>query len=217
MKVTVLGASGMVGTPLVAELLSRGHQVNAVVRNPDRIAARDDLTVTRGDAFDPDSVRSVIDGADALVTLVTVRDDAQRDDSARTPVSLVRTAAEVSAAAGVRYFAMGGAGSLEIAPGLQLVDSPDFPAEYKPESGGFRDALTYLSSDAPDGLDWTMLSPPIQIDPEAGRTGEYRVGGGSLLTDADGNSRISAADLAVAVVDELETPKHSGVRFSVAY
>jgi len=217
MKVTVLGASGMVGTPLVEELLDRGHEVTAVVRNPDRIAARDNLTVSRGDAFDPDSVRSSIQGADVLVTSVTVRDDAQRDDAARTPVSLVRTAAEVAAAEGVRYFAMGGAGSLEIAPGLQLVDSPEFPAEYKAESGGFRDALDYLKSDAPAGLTWTMISPPIEIDPAAERTGRYRTGGGTLLTDDDGRSRISAADLAAAVVDELETPKHTGDRFSVAY
>jgi putative NADH-flavin reductase len=217
MKVTVLGASGMVGAPLVDELLSRGHEVTAVVRNPDRIAARDNLTVSAGDAFDPDSVRASIDGADALVTSVTVRDDAQRDDAARTPVTLVRTAAEVAAEAGVRYFAMGGAGSLEIAPGLQLVDSPEFPPEYKPESGGFRDALNWLKAEAPAGLDWTMLSPPIQIEPDSPRTGGYRTGGGTLLTDADGNSRISAPDLAVAVVDELEKPQHSRERFSVAY
>jgi hypothetical protein len=217
MRVTVFGASGMVGTPLVDELLNRGHRVTAVVRNPDRITARDNLTVSTGDAFDPESVRTAIRGADALVTLVTVRDDAQRDDPARTPVSLVRTAAEVAAAEGVRYFPMGGAGSLEIAPGLQLVDSPDFPAVAKAESAGFRDALNYLKSDAPSGLDWTMISPPIQIDPAAERTGEYRTGGGTLLTDDQGKSRISAADLAVAVVDELEKPQHPGDRFSVAY
>lgn len=217
MQVTVFGASGMVGARVVDELLDRGHQVTAVVRRPDRIQPRENLTVTRGDAFDPDSVRASVQGADVLVTSVTVRDDAQRDDATRTPVALVRTAAEVAAAADVRYFAMGGAGSLEIAPGLQLVDSPEFPAAYKPESGGFRDALNYLKSDAPSGLDWTMISPPIQIEPESERTGAYRTGGGTLLTDDDGRSRISAADLAVAVVDELETPKHTRDRFSVAY
>jgi hypothetical protein len=216
MKVTVLGASGMVGGPVVDELLRRGHRVVAVARNPDRIAARDGLTVSAGDAFDPASVRSAIDGADVLVTAVAMRDD-QRTDPDRTPVALVRTAAEVADAAGIRLFAVGGAGSLEIAPGLQLVDSPEFPADYKPESAGFRDALAYLRSEAPSGLDWSMVSPPIQIEPGAERTGSYRTGADSLLTDEEGNSRISAADLAVAIVDELETPKHTRERFTVAY
>lgn len=217
MRVTLFGASGMVGRPLVEELLSRGHQVTAVVRNPDRVEARDGLTVIAGDAFDPGSVQAAIAGADVLVTSVTVRDEAQREDPARTPTALVRTAAEAAAAQGIRYFAMGGAGSLEVAPGVQLVDTPEFPAVAKPESGGFRDALHHLQDSAPDGLDWVMLSPPIRIDPEAGRTGSYRVGADTLLTDEQGDSRISAADLAVAVVDELEKPAHSGRRFSVAY
>jgi putative NADH-flavin reductase len=217
MQVTVLGGSGMVGARVVDELLGRGHQVVAVVRNPDRIQARVGLTVTVGDAFDADGVRAAVEGSDALVTSVSMRDVAQRTDPARGPVQLLRTAAEIAGGAGIRLFAVGGAGSLEIAPGRQLVDSPDFPAVAKQESAGFRDALTYLRTEAPAGLDWSMVSPPIQIVPDGERTGGYRTGADSLLTDEQGNSRISSADLAVAVVDELETRKHTRERFAVAY
>jgi len=218
MKVTLVGASGMVGAPILDELLNRGHEVTAVVRNPERIPdGKERLTVVSGDAFDAESVRGAVRGSDILITAVAMRDDAQRDDTARTPVDLIRTAAGVAEGADIRFFAMGGAGSLEIAPGLQLVDSPEFPADYKAESGGFRDALTWLRAEAPAGLNWTMISPPIEIDPASPRTGEYRTGADSLLADAAGASRISAADLAVAVVDEVETPKHPRNRFTVAY
>jgi putative NADH-flavin reductase len=217
-KVTLFGASGMVGARILDELLNRGHEVTAVVRNPERISTgKQRLTVLSGDAFDAGSVRDSARGSDILVTAVAMRDDAQRDDPARNPVDLIRTAAGVADGAQIRFFAMGGAGSLEIAPGLQLVDSPEFPADYKPESGGFRDALTWLRAESPAELSWTMISPPIQIEPDSPRTGKYRTGTDSLLTDAEGASRISAADLAVAVVDEVETSKHPRSRFTVAY
>lgn len=221
MRVVLLGASGKVGRPILDELLQRGHHVTAVARNAARLPAeRPGLTVTIGDIFNVTfrkHLRDLVDAAETLLCSVAMRDEAQRERADRSPVELVRIAADTAASAGARLFTMGGAGSLEVAPGVQLVDTPEFPEVAKAESLGFRDALVYLRKSAPEGLDWTMLSPPVSIEPGEPRTGRYRVGTDALVTDGQGRSRISAADLAVAVVDELERPQHLGTRFTVGY
>jgi hypothetical protein len=113
-----------------------------------------------------------------------------------------------------RLLVVGGAGSLEIAPGLQVVDTPDFPPQWKESALGARDALELLKAE--QGLDWTMLSPAALIEPGE-RTGRFRLGGDQLLVDGEGASRISLQDYAVAMIDELERPAHIGRRFTVAY
>jgi hypothetical protein len=213
MKIVLLGATGKVGGPILTELLARGHQVTAVARDPSRLpAATEGLAHRSGDVFDESFLADVVAGAEVVVCSVALRDPAQRD---RTPAQLIGGVARAAAAAGVRLVTMGGAGSLRTASGVDLVDTPGFPEVAKAESLGFREALHQLIDDAPDGLAWTMLSPPVSIEVDGARTGSYRTADDTLVVDEAGASRISAADLAVALVDEVERPAHPGRRFAV--
>lgn len=202
MKIAVIGASGRGGSRIVAELARRGHQVTAIARNPEKIATQTNVTAKKGDLYDP-GLSSLLKGHDAVVSAVHFL---QSDPD--TLIEAVRTS-------GVkRYFVMGGAGSLEVAPGVKLIDTPEFPAIYKDEAakgGVFLDRLSQEKD-----LDWTFLSPPALID-FGERTGTFRLGKDQLLIDGKGDSKISFEDFAVAAVDELETPKHSRQRFTVGY
>lgn len=202
MKVAVIGASGRGGSRIVAELVRRGHQVTAIARNPEKIAAQAHVTPRKGDLYDP-GLSSLLAGHDAVVSAVHFL---QSD-----PDTLI----EAVRASGVkRYFVMGGAGSLEVAPGVKLVDTPEFPALYKDEAlkgGVFLDRLRREQE-----IDWTFLSPSALID-FGDRTGKFRLGIDQLLVDGKGDSKISFEDFAVAAVDELEKPKHSRQRFTVGY
>lgn len=215
MKVLLIGATGNLGRPLLRELLARGHEVAVLVRDPAPLREEfPDIPATAGDAFDRATVAAAAAGNDAIVSSVAMRDEPQRGRSA---VELTRTLADVATEQGLRWLSMGGAGSLLVAPGQQFVDSPEFPDAARPESLAFRAALEELKQNAPDGLQWTVLSPPVFIDPEGERTGTFRTGGDDLLRAADGVSRISRQDLAVAMVDELESGAHPRRRFTVAY
>lgn len=202
MKIAVIGASGRGGSRIVAELVRRGHQVTAIARNPEKIEVQANVTAKKGDLYDP-GLSSLLKGHDAVVSAVHFL---QSDPD--TLIEAVRTS-------GVkRYFVMGGAGSLEVAPGVKLIDTPEFPAIYKDEAakgGVFLDRLRQEKD-----LDWTFLSPPALID-FGERTGTFRLGKDQLLVDGKGDSKISFEDFAVAAVDELETPKHSRQRFTVGY
>lgn len=202
MKIAVVGASGRGGSRIVAELVRRGHQVTAIARNPEKVEAHAQVTPKKGDLYDP-GISAVLAGHDAVVSAVHFLDS--------DPDTLI----EAVRAAGVkRYFVMGGAGSLEVAPGVKLIDTPEFPAIYKDEAakgGVFLDRLRREKD-----LDWTFLSPPALIDFGA-RTGQFRLGKDQLLVDGKGDSKISFEDFAVATVDELEKPKHSRQRFTVGY
>ncbi len=213
MKVLLIGASGRVGRPIVRELRSRGHAVTALVRDPTVLIDEfPDLDAVAGDVFDANLLGDVLAGHDVLVSAVALRDDAQRD---RTPGALTRALADAAAAAGVRWVSLGGAGSLRTANGVDLVDTPDFPEAAASESRGFRAALHDLREHAPAGLAWTVVSPPALIVFDGERTGCYRTSDDTLLVDAQGRSTLSAADLAVAVVDEVDSAAHVGARFAV--
>lgn len=202
MKVAVIGASGRGGSRIVDELARRGHQVTAIARHPEKIKAHAGVSAVTGDLFDAGFAK-LLAGHDAVVSAVHF--------SASDPRKLI----EAVRAAGVgRYLVMGGAGSLEVAPGVRLVDTPAFPAIYKDEATKGGDFLDMLRSES--GLDWSFLSPAAMIDSGA-RTGKFRLGKDQLLIDAQGKSFISFEDYAVAVVDELERPQHSRQRFTVAY
>lgn len=215
MRVLLLGATGKVGAPVRDELVARGHDVTAAVRDATRLpAATAALHHLPGDVFDPAFLAAAAADVDVVVCAVALRDPAQRD---RTPAALVRGVAEAAATAGARLVALGGAGSLRTTAGVDLVDTPGFPEVARPESLGFREALHGLRDAAPAGLHWTVVSPPVSIDVQGPRTGTYRTADDTLLVDAGGASRISAADLAVAVVDEVETAAHPRRRFAVGY
>jgi hypothetical protein len=197
------------------ELVSRGHAVTAFVRDPGALAEEfPALDTVAGDAFDVDAVGAALEQHDVLVSSVALRDDAQRG---RTPVELTQALAGVAARAGIRWVALGGAGSLRTATGADLVDTPEFPAAAARESRGFREALHHLRDHAPAGLIWTVVSPPALIVFDGERTGRYRTSDDTLLVDDEGRSTIAAADLAVAVVDEVESGAHPGARFAVGY
>jgi putative NADH-flavin reductase len=202
MKIAVLGASGRAGSEITSEAAARGHQVLALARNPEKIPAIDGVVAKAGDAADPEALATLIAGSDAVISALHF------DVSAETLLSAIRKA-------GVpRLLVTGGAASLEVAPGVRVIDSPDFPEEWKPFALGgitFLDALRQV-----DDVDWTFFSPAALIF-EGPRTGSYRPGTDQLVTDDSGESKISFADYAIAMVDELEAPKHSRARFTAAY
>lgn len=202
MKVALIGASGNVGSRVLAELARRGHTVTAIARNPGKIAAEPNVIAAKGDVFDKDGLATLLRGHDAVISSVLF--------TASDPETLI---AAVRGSGVKRYLIVGGAGSLEVAPGIALVDSPDFPAEYKEEAtkgGVFLDLLKREKD-----LEWTFLSPSAYFGP-GGRTGKFRLGTDQLLVGEHGSS-ISFEDYAIALVDELEQPRHIRQRFTVGY
>ncbi|MGV3727852.1 NAD(P)-dependent oxidoreductase [Hydrogenophaga sp.] len=214
MKIALIGATGFVGSAVLTELLSRGHAVTALARHPGKLAAEAGLQVVQADVSDAAQVAAAVAGHDAVVSAYNPgwgEPDIQRLFGLGYAAILAGTKQ-----AGVqRLLAVGGAGSLEVAPGLQLVDTPEFPAEWKAGALAARDLLTHLRTET--ALDWTFVSPPIALAPGE-RTGQYRVGGDQLLPGTgDAPAGISVADLAVAIVDEVQTPRHTRQRFTVAH
>jgi putative NADH-flavin reductase len=187
----------------VTELLNRGHQVTGIVRHPEELQPHEGLSVERGDANDEAQLVPLLQGHDAIISAVKF----QFVD----PKSLIQSVKQ----SGVkRLLVVGGAGSLEVAPGVQLVDTPDFPEAYKPESLAGREFLNTLRGEL--DLNWSFLSPSAEFVPGK-RTGKFRLGRDRLLVASNGESKISMEDFAIAFVDELETPRHSRERFTVGY
>jgi putative NADH-flavin reductase len=215
MKIVLFGATGNVGRRVIAEALRRGHEVVGVVRDPARSAAPDPrVRLVRGDALDAASVVEVTRGADAVVNAIS-----PRPGTTGVAPSLADAARALIAGLGVsgvkRLVVVGGAGSLEVSPGVALMDAPGFPEAYLSEAIEGRDALAVYRTEARD-LDWTFLSPAAEIGPGE-RTGTYRTTLDQFLADEQGRSFISYEDYAVALLDELEKPRHVGQRFGVAY
>ncbi|AEF20127.1 NAD(P)-dependent oxidoreductase [Pseudomonas fulva] len=203
MNVVILGISGRAGSRLGHELLQRGHQVTGIARDVSNVPAQSGLTLASADVADVERLVPLLKGHDAVISTTRfVGSDA---------VSLIGA---VKAAGVPRLLVVGGAGSLEMAPGVALIDTPEFPAAYKDEASAGRDFLNVLRGET--ALDWTFLSPSALFEPGQ-RTGRFRIGTDSLLVDADGNSAISMEDYAIALVDELEKPQHSRQRFTVGY
>ena len=203
MKIAVIGASGNAGSRISAELARRGHSVTAIARNPEKIAAQANVTPTRGDVMDQAGLARLLAGHDAAISSVHFL--------ASDPAKLIGAAKDSKVG---RYLVVGGAGSLEVAPGVRLVTTPGFPVAYKAEAekgAAFLDLLR-----AEKELNWTFLSPSALFT--AGeRTGKFRLGNDQLLTSADGKSSISFEDFAVALADEIERPAHIRQRFTVGY
>jgi len=200
-NIALIGASGRGGSRILKELSDRGHQVTAIARNPDRIAALPGIRAVKGDVFDEAGLVHLLRGHDAVISAVHF--------TASDAVSLI----EAVRASGVRrYVVMGGAGSLLVG-GKPLIESPDFPEVYKAEASKGAEFLELLKRT--DDLDWSFVSPSAEIF-EGERTGIFRIGKDELLVGAEG-SRISFEDFAVALVDEIETPNHGRQRFTVGY
>lgn len=203
MKIAHVGATGNVGSRIVAEALRRGHEVTAIARHPDKLKPHPKLNLQRGDVNDQADVAKLVSGHDAVVSSVKFQ--------LIHPRVLI---AGVKQAKVKRLLVVGGAGTLEVAPGVQLVDTPNYPDAYKPEALAGRDFLNVLGGE--QELDWTFLSPSAVFLPGE-RTGKFRLGTDQLLVEANGESKISFEDYAIALVDELETPRHSRQRFTAGY
>ncbi len=216
MKIALIGATGFVGSAVLSEFLARSHRVTVLVRRSSSLAARDGVSPVEADAYDAESVAASARGHDAVVSAFNPGwNDPELYDNFIRGSSAIERGVEASGVK--RLLVVGGAGSLFVAPGVQLVDTPEFashvPANVIPGARAARDALTALRGNT--SLDWTMLSPPALL--EAGtRTGAYRLGGEDLLMAGDQPAGISVADLAIAIADEIERPQHVRARFTVA-
>jgi len=201
-KITLIGATGNAGSRVLAELLSRGHTVKAISRRVENVAAHAQVEAVSADVNDRERLSTLIVGSDAVVSAVkfTELDVDQLIETVRQ--SGVR-----------RLLVVGGAGSLWLSPGVRELDGPNFPPHVKPEA--LKGAL-FLEKLRASTLDWTFLSPSRIFFPGS-RTGQFRVGEDTLLFDAAGKSSISLEDYAIALVDEIETPRHARSRFTVGY
>jgi hypothetical protein len=211
LKIALFGATGMIGSRIAAEAARRGHQVTALSRNPSRVPGDvANLEAAQADLLDTASVSAAVHGHDVVASAYAPpQDDVKSVDKA------TRALIEGVRAAGLkRVVVVGGAGSLEVAPGRQLVDTEDFPDAYKAVALAHRDTLP-IYREATD-LEWTFFAPAAMIAPGE-RTGKFRTAAKTLLADADGNSRISAEDYAAAFVDELEQSRFIREVATVAY
>lgn len=211
-KIALFGANGTIGSRVLREALDRGHQVTAVVRDPSKLSEAPGLTVVTGDVLDPKSVAAVAEGQDVVVSAVGGGDGpghiATIEPAAKSLVAGVRTLGD----AAPRIIAVGGAGSLRTPEGKQVWDTEGLPEFLLQIMHAHGDALDYYRT--VDDVRWTNISPAGLIEPGE-RTGTYRTALEDLVIGADGKSRISAEDYAVALVDEIERPQHVGERFTV--
>ena len=217
MKIALIGATGFVGSAILKEALSRGQQVTAVLRHPEKLSIKDkNLRVIPGNVMDTEKLSELIKGNDAVVS-------AYNPGWSNPDIynEFLKGSKSIQAAvkkSGIkRLITLGGAGSSYIAPNLQLIDTPEFPAEWKAGALAARDYLNILRKE--DQLDWTFVTPAIEMHPGTSgvRKGVYRTGLENPVFDENKKSIISVEDVAVAVVDELEKPKHIRQRFTIAY
>lgn len=216
MKTILIGASGFVGAAILNELLSRGHEVTAIVRHANKVGTVSaQLKVKEVNVLNIEELTAALEGADAIVSAYNAGwTNPNLYDDFIAGSEAIQQAVKLS---GVRRFiVIGGAGSLEI-EGNQLVDGPDFPADYKAGATAARDYLNRLKIEK--DLNWTFFSPAIEMHPgiTSGRTGQYRLGLNNPVFDADGRSSLSVQDLAVVIVDELEQNNHPQQRFTAGY
>jgi uncharacterized protein len=214
MKIALFGATGTIGQRILREALERGHEVTAIARNPSRIGEQNArLQTIAGDVTDADSVAKVVAGHDVVINSIG---PSQPEDDLNIVVDAAHSLLTGLSSADVkRLLIVGGAASLEVAPGVLLIDAAEFPAAWKGIAQAQMDALD-LYRTAQTDVDWTYISPAAFIEPGA-RIGVYRTGGDQLVVDEKGESRISTEDYAVALLDEVENPKHSRERFTVGY
>jgi putative NADH-flavin reductase len=213
-SIVLIGATGMIGQRFLHEALSRGHKVTALVRDTSRTGEQcANLDYRTGDIFQPDTIAAAALDHDGVVSAYGpgVKNDPKL--LVKAAHSLIEGLTRVEP---MRLIAVSGAGSLEVGPGMQLMNTPDFPAAWKGFAQAHAEALDVYRKAGFAEFDWTAASPPALIEPGT-RTGHYRTDLDQLIVDSNGNSYISAEDFAVAVVDEIEKPRFRGQRFTVGY
>lgn len=212
MNIVIIGASGFIGSALRNEALARGHHVTALVGRPEKLAPQANLTAHAVDVMDVNALTARIKGADAVISAFSGHAQADVLGYYLAGIGNIITAAKEARVP--RLLVVGGAASLEVAPGKLLFDSPDFPPQYKATAQGALQALELLRKEP--ALNWTMLSPSAVIAPGQ-RTGVFRTSLDQLIVRDDGSSLISVEDYAVAMIGELEKPEHARRRFTVGY
>lgn len=219
MKVALIGASGFVGSKILAEALQRGHQVTAIVRNPEKLdASQKNLTVKKTDVLQVDELAKILAGHDVVISSFNPARGVAGAHVFDLHVNGHKAIIAAARKSGVkRFLGVGGAASLKTPEGVELLDSPQFPAAYETFKPGIRGTreLYYLLKQEPS-LDWVFIAPSVVIAPGE-RTGKFRVGKDHVLYNDKGESKISLEDYAVAFVDEMERPKHHNERITIGY
>lgn len=217
MKIALIGATGFVGSAILKEALGRGIRITAILRHPEKLSVTDkNLKVVPGDVMDTEKLAELLKGNDAVVSAYNPGwSNPDIYNEFLKGSQSIQAAAKMSGVK--RLITLGGAGSSYIAPNLQLIDTPEFPAEWKAGALAARDYLNILRKE--DQLDWAFVTPAIEMHPGTSgvRKGVYRTGLENPVFDEHKKSIISVEDVAVAVVDELEKPKHIRQRFTIAY
>ena len=212
-KITIFGGTGYVGSNVAKHAIARGHQVTAVSRNaPDESISG--VSYVNGTVTDRELVEQLVARSDVVFSCIT-----PRGDLSESFVEEMLTLAETCRRHGVRFGSAGGAGSLHVTEGGQLLmDTEGFPPMVRPGSVIMTEVLAGLRQ-SPEDLDWFVISPAagFRVGEPGEATGKYRIGGDVLVTDSDGKSFISGSDLGLAVIDEIENHKHRRARFTVAY
>jgi putative NADH-flavin reductase len=211
MKIALIGATGRIGSRILKEALNRGHEVTAIVRDPSKLAYNSpSLQIVQGDIFDPDQISEVVKNSEVVISAFGpgLSDTDKLVKATKALIDAIKTSGKL------RLIAVGGAGSLEVGQGTLLVDSPEFPSDWKAIAEAHKEALSLYEKEA--GLDWTNISPSAMIEPGI-RTGIFRMSTNKLLIDKEGISRISMEDFAVAILNEVENPKFRKTRFTVGY
>lgn len=210
MKIAVLGATGWVGSALVTEAKARGHDVIAIVRDPAKLTVKG-VSTRAFDLHSSAEFSPVVEGADVVIASISGRAAGNHELVAQTAERLLIALAD----SGKRLLWVGGAGSLEVAPGVELVTSPEFPAEYKDEALAQGEALNVFRS-SKSNTQWTFVSPAAVLYPGESE-GDFRIGGDAFFTNNNGESKISVTDYAKAMIDEAQHGKYLNQRISVAY
>jgi putative NADH-flavin reductase len=214
MKIAVIGSTGMVGSAVVKELSNRGHKVVAIARKPEKVLRNENVIVDKTDVFDTDFSEH-LKGFDAVVSAFSTGNWADGELFTKGANAIINAAEEAQ----VSYILIvGGAGSLYVAPGVQLCDVPQFPVSVFPVANAARNLLNNLR--ARNNVNWSFICPPASF---AGgkisyeRSGKYRIGKNDVMLDSNGNpADISVADMAVAIADDVENKAHLKERFTVA-
>jgi len=213
MKIAIIGATGFVGSAILNELSSRNHEITAIARNAKNSS---DVNWISADIFNTDALAEAIKGNDIVISAYNSGwTNPNIYDDFITGSKAIQEAVKKSGVK--RFITIGGAGSLFVAPGLQAVDTPDFPKEYHAGASAARDYLNILKEEK--DLDWAFFSPAFEMHQgiTTGRTGKYRLGLENPVFNDEQRSILSVEDLAVVIADEAETPKHHQVRFTAAY
>ncbi len=211
MNIALYGATGKSGSVILNELLSRGHHVTAIVRDPAKLPPQPNLSIKKGDVTSADAIAANIKGADAVVSAYA---PPIPPEGVRELLPVTQHFIDAVKVTGVpRFLYVGGAGSLFVAPGVTLIASGHLPPEWLPIAVAHADALDLVKKSS---INWTSFSPAAFFGPGP-RTGKFRLDQDNLVTDAQGNSKISFADYAIALVDELEKPQHERQRFTIGY